>query len=329
MFYTEYTKLLFDFWNNYHKTCDIIKKNVEMGEYDMQRTIYAYELKFEKSRGKDVVSPESYIKDMAETLVKINDFIKEDKTDKHKSDKKILYINNVSYDEDTKTLELIFISARYGIVRKVMNTETYIDKGILKEKPDGDLEKTHVLIKMVEDDCAIALYEYNKDGIGFSKIVTYMNHFIKECHKANKDMTYYKMAYKNIVSRDFLKSLEKLNRIKAVTLTVDQEDVGVSEMKAFAGRRDISGDVDIVLKPTGKGCSIFGNTVKEFYNIYNNKSIPIKRITVEGDRATKDPLVFDTEKMKEKYPVDVLEESNGEVVSFDIFREMETISHYF
>ena len=295
----------------------------------MQRTIYAYELKFEKSRGKKVEVPKSYFEDMADSMIKINEYLVGERTENYKSDKKILYIEDILYNEETGLVKLVFISARYGIVRNVMNTETYKDRGTLKEKPDGDLEKTHVVIKAADDGCAIALYEYNKDGISFAKIIAYMSHFIKEYHKAKEDMLYYRITYKNIVSRDFLKSLEKLNRIKAVTLTVDQQDVGVSEMKAFAGRGDISDDVDIVLKPTGKGRSIFGNTVKEFYEIYNNKSIPIKRITVEGDRATKDPLVFDTEKMKEKYPVDVLDEGNGEVVTFDIFREMETISHYF
>ena len=72
-------------------------------------------------------------------------------------------------------------------------------------------------------------------------------------------------------------------------------------------------DIDIVLKPAARGLAIRGNTVKEFYKMYNDKSMPIKRITVKGDRDTKDPLTFDTEKMKEKYPIDVIEESTGEV----------------
>ena len=57
--------------------------------------------------------------------------------------------------------------------------------------------------------------------------------------------------------------------------------------------------------------------------------MPIKRITVKGDRDTKDPLTFDTEKMKEKYPIDVIEESTGEVNTEDLFNEMGKLCQYF
>lgn len=302
---------------------------MSIGESDMQRTIYAYELKFEPSKVKDVKSPDSFVEDMANVLEDINLYEKSAKTDHFKSDCKKVYIDNVSYGEESKLLELTFKSARYGVVRNVMNTETFKDRGFLKRRPDGDLEKTHIMIKQVDSSTAVALYEYNKDGIGFTKLVAYMNRFIKAYHKKEKDMLYYSISHKNMISKDFLKSLEKLNRIKAVTLTVDRENVGISETKAFAGYRDLSTDMDLVFKPTGKGNTIFGNTVKEFYDIYNSKKMPIKRITVDGDRVTKEPLTFDTEKMKEKYPVEIAEDRNGEAVSADVFEQMKKVMCYF
>ena len=266
----------------------------------MQRTIYAYELKFEKWKNDRFLAPGSYFNDVVECLKVASRYDLSAKTKDFRSDHKVVYLDSVAYDEENKTVELVFISARYGVVRQVINTETYENRGVLKEKPDGDLEKTHVLLKYEGPANVVALYEYNKDGIGFAKIITYITECIKYYHDAHDDAIRYSISSKNIVSRDFLDALEKLRRIKAVTLTVDQEDIEVSEFKALAGRRDISEDVDIVLKPAGKGQSIFGNTVRDFYEKYNDRSMPIKRITVEGDRDTNDPLVFDTEKMKEK-----------------------------
>lgn len=306
--------------------------NVEkcrIGESDMQRTIYVYELKFESSKGKNVIVPDSYVEDMADILKKVNSFDLKDKTEHFKSDCKVAYIETVSHDVEGKLLELTFKSAKYGMVRTVIDTETYENKGFLKKRPDGDLEKTHIMMKFVDNSTAIALYEYNRDGIGLTKIMGYINRFIKKYHHEKSDMIYYSITHKNVVSRDFLKSLEKINRIKAVTLTVAREDVNVSETKAFAGYRDLSEDMELVFKPTGKGNTIFGNTVKDFYEIYTNKRIPIKRITVDGDRVTKEPLVFDTEKMKEKYPVEIAEDRNGEAISEDVFEQMKEISHYF
>lgn len=295
----------------------------------MQRTIYAYDLSFKSYRGKKIIRPKDFVEDLAVCMKSVNMHRKVHKTENFKSDKKIMYINKISYNKTERIIRIIFISARYGVVRNVMDTQTFVNKGQLKRKPDGDLEKTHIIIKFMEDGHALCLYEHNRDGISLGKIISYLNKYVKEYHTSREDMCYYTMECKNMVSRDFLKSLEMLKRIKAVTLTVDQEDIEVSDTKAFAERNDISNEVDIVLKPTGRGKTIMGNTVKDFYNIYNNKSMPIKRITVDGDRESKEPLVFDTEKMKEKYPVEVLEETNGEVMTADIFREMHRLCQYY
>lgn len=296
----------------------------------MQRTIYAYDLEIKPQRGSkvNVLEPDEYINDFTEIVKKITSEEIKDKVQNFEKDHKILYIDHAKKKQ--KILEIEFISAKYGTVRTVMNTETLVERGKLKTKPDGDKEKTHILIKFGEDNRAVALYEYNKDGISFPKIVDYLNDFIKKFHTENGDMIFYRLSAAHIVSRDFIKSLKKMKKIKAVTLTVDQEDIGVSDTKYLAGRNDLSSDVDIVLKPASRGASIRGNTVKEFYRMYNNQEMPIKRITVKGDRETKDPLTFDTEKMKEKYPIDVKEDiSTGEVDTMDIFCEMEILSGYY
>ena len=295
----------------------------------MQRTIYAYDISINPQRGKNTKVLENYEKDFMIVLQRLCRRKKQNKIIKYEKDRKILYLDSISHNESSHTIKMKFISAKYGVVRNVMNTITCIERGRLKQKPDGDLEKNHLIIKFEENNQAVMLYEYNKDGIGFPKLIDYINEKIKEIHEKKKDFIYYHLTYKSIVSRDFLKSLEKLKRVKAVTLTIDQNEIGVSETKSFAGRNDISEDIDIVLKPAARGLAIRGNTVKEFYKMYNDKSIPIKRITVKGDRDTKDPLTFDTEKMKEKYPIDVIEESTGEVNTEDLFNEMGKLCQYF
>ena len=53
--------------------------------------------------------------------------------------------------------------------------------------------------------------------------------------------------------------------------------------------------------------------------MYNDKDRKIKRILVDADTPSKEPLVFDTEKMKEKIVVDVDETITDEVDTDSIY----------
>lgn len=118
----------------------------------MQRTIYAYDIDITPQRGKNVKVLNDYRNDLVEMIRRINRYNKRDKTYKIEKEKKILYLDHVKYDAQDQIIKLKFISARYGIVRNVMNTVTLVNRGKLKEKPDGDLEKTHIIIKLEDNN---------------------------------------------------------------------------------------------------------------------------------------------------------------------------------
>lgn len=227
--------------------------------------------------------------------------------------KKVVYLDKQEYDETNSILYLKFNSARYAKSREVIDTDTLSSKGILKKPKDGDEEKTHVVIKFDWDDNAVCIFEKNSDGIGVGQLFEYLNDRIIKYHNAQGDNVYYSIVHENIVSQEFLLALENVKRIKGVTLTVSQQDLSVSEAKAFAGKDDLSEDVDLYFKPASKGKSITSDTVKEFYKLYNNKNRKVKRITVKADDRQESAIVFDTEKVKEKVVVEVEETIFGEV----------------
>lgn len=254
--------------------------------------------------------------DLEADLVKVcKHIVSLDKTFRKKNfekAKKIVYLDEQEYNNIESTLYLRFVSARYDKRRKVINTDTLASRGILKKKKDGDEEKTHVLIKFYSDDTAVCIFERNSDGIGVSDLFEYLNDRIIKYHDSKGDNVYYTLKHANIVSKEFLDVLEDVKRIKGVTLTIDQQDLSVSEMKEFSGNNDLSKDVDIYFKPSAKGKSITSNTVKDFYKLYNNKNRKVKRITVKADDASESAIVFDTEKIKEKEVVDIDETITGE-----------------
>ena len=200
---------------------------------------------------------------------------------------------------------------------------------ILKKNRDGDEEKTHVVIKFDIDDNAVCIFERNSDGIGVGMLFEYLNDWIIKYHSLKGDNVYYSIMHANIVSTEFLEELERVKRIKGITLTVNQQDLSVSEAKAFAGRDDLSEDVDLYFRPASKGKSITSNTVKEFYKLYNSKNRKVKRITVKADDKSESSIVFDTEKIKEKESVEVEETITGEVREESIKRKLlEMVAKY-
>lgn len=236
--------------------------------------------------------------------------------------KKIVYLDYQEYDKENNILYLRFKSARYAKSREVIDTETLSSRGILKKLKDGDEEKTHVVIKFDRDDNAVCIFEKNSDGIGVGQLFEYLNDRIIKYHSVQGDNIYYSIVFANIVSKEFLEALDNVKRIKGVTLTVNQQDLSVSETKSFAGKGDLSEDVDLYFKPAAKGKSITSDTVKEFYKLYNNRNRKVKRITVKADDKQESAISFDTEKIKEKVRVEVEETVTGEVRESSIKSKM-------
>ena len=285
----------------------------------MKRTIYAYNVFVIKGYGKNYHLPDDVLEDLNDGMSWLLEKQEINRKEDYTKDKKILYLDKMKYVEEKGILLLTFISAKYNSRRRVVDTETMKERGILKGKKDGDKEKIHIALQASDGDNITCLYEYNSNGIGFKRIIGYMQDRIQEYHKELDDKIKYRFESKNIVSLDFIKSLEKIQVIKAVTLTVDQEDIKVSESKSFAGKDDISTDIDIIVKPASSRRSILTNTVKDFYKMYNDKDKIVKRITVDGDNEESGHLVFNTEQMKEKIIVEVSEEiGTGEVNSQDM-----------
>lgn len=293
------------------------------GNMIMQRTLYAYKIQLQPvSKNKPFV-----LKNFEDDFITVLEELMAKKANERKhdfsQDKKILYLDNYEYYPEHNMVNIKLLSAKYDARRRVVDTDTLNDKGILKSFNDGDEEKNHICIKFLKDNVALCLQESNYYGVGMGKIILYLQKAIKSFHKNQKDGCYYNLIYENIVSRDFLEALAKLRRVKAVKLTVDQEEVSVSDFKDLSGRADISPNVEILLKPTSSKMGIHKDTVKDFFKIYNDPGRRVKRVTVEGDGESKEVLSFDTEQMKQKIIVTVERtEDTGEVSTNSIFTQM-------
>lgn len=287
----------------------------------MKRTLYYYYLSGEKKPAKKYKMPENLKNDIKDSAELILEKPKNDRKKDVKSKKKIIYLADIKNLEDENTIILEFISAKYARIRTVIDTNTLKEQELKKKgRDDGDEESVSIGIKFLENNEAICVYEYNRDAAGFQPLIQYLQEEILKIHKDKNDGIGYKLKTEQKVSKDFLVALKKTEKITAVKITVDSEDATASEIKEISGRSDLSEDVEIIYKPSGK--NILTNTVKKFFEIYNDSQRKIKKVYVESKGENGNPLHFDTEEMREKEILDVEETYSGEVDKGDLYDQM-------
>lgn len=287
----------------------------------MKRTLYYNYLSGEKKPAKKYKMPENLKNDIKDSAELILEKPKNDRKKDVKSKKKIIYLADIKNLEDENTIILEFISAKYARIRTVIDTNTLKEQELKKKgRDDGDEESVSIGIKFLENNEAICVYEYNRDAAGFQLLIQYLQEEILKIHKDKNDGIGYKLKTEQKVSKDFLAALKKTEKITAVKITVDSEDATASEIKEISGRSDLSEDVEIIYKPSGK--NILTNTVKKFFEIYNDSQRKIKKVYVESKGENGNPLHFDTEEMREKEILDVEETYSGEVDKGDLYDQM-------
>jgi hypothetical protein len=290
----------------------------------MKRTLYYYYLLGEKKPAKKYSMPKVLKDDIVDSVGMILKKPKNDRKKDVKAKKKIIYLADMKCFDDENIIILEFISAKYARSRKVIDTNTLKEQQQKRKgENDGDEESVSIGIKFLGANDAICVYEYNRDAAGFQQLIQYLTEKIFSIHKHRDDDNIgYKLMTRQKVSNDFLAALEKTEKITAVKITVDSEDVTASEIKEVSGRSDLSDDVEIMYKPSGK--HIFKDTVKEFFKIYNDPKRNIKRVYVDSKDEVGSPLRFDTEQMKEKEILDVKETYSGEVDKEDLFSQIQS-----
>lgn len=286
----------------------------------MELLTYAYYLESVKKGGKNAKEPDELQYDFRNVINYIDSLPKVERKIHLADSKKIAYLEEFELDDGADTVLLHMISARYAKIRNVVNTDTLKElKEKKKSKEDGDEEHTYLIIKFIDSKNAVCLIANNSNGVSMKKVEVYLNEFIKIYHKSiPEDKIRYRIEVNNIVSDDFLKNLEKMKKIKTVTLTVEGKKLSTSRFKDFSGKTDIQENVDIMLKPTGD--SIFQNSVKDFFKIYNENEI--SKIKIKGQDNNLAGITFDTEKMKEKLYLTVGETYTGEPKEEDVKLEL-------
>jgi len=263
--------------------------------------IYFYYLSVERTKSKDDGTTYDIQKVAEAVSLMLSSLCKKDLVDrKHNfpSAEKVIWLESFD-DLKNGNMNLIFKSAKYNQSRTVINTDTMVEKGIIKEQQDGDEEKTHLCIRLAAgQNNFLSVHESNYYGIGIGSIVSYLNKKFDEYQAETNDSYCYQLSYNIMPSDDFLEELSKMQKISLLQLTIERQDFQ-NDFLRLAERDDVKDTVDIRIGKIAKKRYIPLSLIKEYYGDMQAEN-RIKRIIAEGTNQS-GTFKLDTELIKMKH----------------------------
>lgn len=163
----------------------------------------------------------------------ITDFIsKQSKTKRFLDlkDNKFCFLETVSKEQNENNVTIIkgiFKSARNEFRPNLIHKKTGIERKNPKEISEGDIEKTHFVIKVDKINDEVYLFlEYNFHGIFTQNVIDYFENFYVQMLKPNGQSRNSSIKHFVIAKNNFLTELETLNRTKMAEIYFDKHLLG-------------------------------------------------------------------------------------------------------
>lgn len=197
--------------------------------------------------------------------------------------------NDLTYyfeDDIIISEDMIKVKFSYIISNKKVNIidSLTLEKKGEKEKTDGDLERQHILIKLIRNSSqAILVFEKIPGAISLSSLRDQFNLYLNT-HFTNSENSVNGFIQINpLPNEDFLIDLANTKRISAVKLQVDRAYITNDPDLNFSGSdRNLRETAELVYKPKLKE-RITRTQVEKLYSSYRGNPEKICRIIVEAN----------------------------------------------
>lgn len=223
-----------------------------------------------------------------------------------------------------------FKSARNEFRPNLINKTTGNERKNPKEKAEGDIEKTHFVIRVDKANNEVYLYlEHNHTGISVQNIINYLNKFGREFASKNNVSSRFSIFYQMIVRNNFLTELEKLERTKIAEIHVDKQILG-NDFLNFSNRT-ISIQQDVLLKVKAERSEDIKSFAVDVYNKFSgNKDDSISKIRIYGQDENGNETFIDTSFMGQVDFIPAkLDDDTGEAVTQDLLYGIRKIANSF
>lgn len=208
-----------------------------------------------------------------------------------------------------------FKSARNEFRPNLINKRTGLERKNPKELTEGDIEKTHFLIKCDRNnDEVYLLLESNYHGIAIGAIVEYLTVFQRQYLKAKKIARNFTIAQASIPGNDFFEELGKLNRAKIAEVYFDKQLLGGKALNF--SNRTISLKKDLKLVASAELGENISEVAVDFFNALNLKGSNISKVRVFGNDSKNNEVILDTSHMTKRDFIKAdLNPETGEVIT--------------
>lgn len=232
------------------------------------------------------------------------------------------YIDNVKAEDDIYSVILKYI--KFNVSTNVVAIDT-LESKYRKAKNEGDEERQHYIIKKYNNtNKAIFVYEKITGAVTVGMINEHMNSayrkWIKKSYEDDEERRRYLLNYEICIevipSPDFIKEIEKMDKISLLKVTVDREKLTSNEDILYAEDNVSRKMVDILYKPIPTLSFSKGKIIK-YFEMYQNNKEKIRRLVING-RNNGDSVSLDTERMKLNEFIEANIDIDGLINSEDI-----------
>lgn len=218
----------------------------------------------------------------------------------------------------------LFKSAIKDFRPKLINTSTAVERDNPKEKKEGEIEKTHFCIKVVNEaeyQEVFIVLEKNGYGISINQIIEYLNEFNKKLIKSKNLKRSYTIKHMSILRRDFRDVLGSMNRVRIAEIHMNKQLLGSDALNY--SNRQIAVKEDVVLMVKAKK----GFSLQEFcfdcLQKVGGGPAGISRMRVLGNTDDGQHILIDTELFGKKTEISCdINPDTGEVKTFSIYRQL-------
>ena len=159
---------------------------------------------------------------------------------------KFCFIENYSYDENARCVELLFKSAKHSYRAPLLDKNTVVARENPKRIEEGEQIKTQILLKFKEDD-AIVFLETGLNLLTMSNIAEYLNNFIASYNKANENIEG-QFTFDTIPREDFQEVLESMTRVVCAEIFVNKTLLGSDVLNFSNITEDVQENMVLTLK---------------------------------------------------------------------------------
>lgn len=223
-----------------------------------------------------------------------------------------------------------FKSARNEFRPNLINKSTGDERKNPKERTEGDIEKTHFVIRVDLSNSEVYLFlEYNHTGISIQNIINYLNKFGREFATKKNISSRFTIFYQMIARTNFLTELEKLERTKIAEIHIDKRILG-SDFLNFSNRT-LTIQKDVLLEVKAERSEDIKNFAIDIFNKFSGKQDDsISKIRIYGQDENGNETFIDTSFMGQVAFISAnLDDDTGEAVSIDLLHGIRKIANSF